>query len=356
MSDTIDKSILTEATNKMEGKIPDGYMTIKMSTKGRVGAPAEFHIKDLTVEDLVGLSLADNEDVQIKTIAKLQSLILEDDVDIKKFSEGEVVETCIKLYGHFYSSVIRGLPYTVKDDDLKAMAKRWGGEDSEDYKSLLRDLANGKWKPTYDIDINSLDYYDIPENFEKNIRVSKKGSDFYCVYSYPRYGDVVILRDYINKIYKEKDKRYARNLETWKYAQDCEQRIRNGENVSYQSIPRLPESELKELKAYQEEKTIFTMKCLRALRLVNFCGKDVEDFPLDEKLKLIEDPRCDYAVFKKVEEYFEKQFKVGVKDTVRIFNPIKECVENTTQTFRVYDILSAIRDQDSDEYDITPES
>ena len=83
--------------------IPPGYIKVNLSTKGYLGAPKEFYIRNMSTEDLLSMALTDDEDLPVKTYKMLQSLIYGDDVDIKDFHEAEVIETLVTLYRTFYS-------------------------------------------------------------------------------------------------------------------------------------------------------------------------------------------------------------------------------------------------------------
>jgi len=56
------------AREEFDSKIamPEGYVEVVLSTRGRIGAPAKFYIRNFSPEDLMSLGLADKEDVPLK--------------------------------------------------------------------------------------------------------------------------------------------------------------------------------------------------------------------------------------------------------------------------------------------------
>ena len=82
------KTLDEQATEIAEQpKVPVGYMTMELSTKGKFGAPKVFHIRNFKTEDLVGLAIEDEDKMQEAAADMLQDLIFEKDVDVKKFHQ-----------------------------------------------------------------------------------------------------------------------------------------------------------------------------------------------------------------------------------------------------------------------------
>lgn len=332
-----------------ESKIPAGYLKIELSTKGLLGAPKKFHIRNLSTEDLLSMALTDDEDLPIKTYEMLQSLIYEEDVDLKKFHEAEVIETLVELYKSYYSPTMSNLDYRISEKDWEFIADQCGGRDTEAFRSREREYKNGNWKPKININLMTLKKYNVDENLKKQVKCTKKDG-FTCTYSYPQYGDVIILREFIKRAFKEQDKQFESLERTYRYRLDAEKRIRDGENINYASLPTIPKTEMEKLKKYQEEKSIFVMVAVRALHLIEIDGKDISNEPIEKKMEYAKDPRLDYTTFTKISEYFEN-LEVGFEKKVETYHPIKGVVDKVDWTFRLYDILQAIRDNGSDDVD-----
>ena len=330
--------------------IPPGYIKVNLSTKGYLGAPKEFYIRNMSTEDLLSMALTDDEDLPVKTYQMLQSLIYGDDVDIKDFHEAEVIETLVTLYRTFYSPYMKNLDYRLSEKDWDFIANQCGGRSTEDFRSRERSYKNGEWKPKIDINLETLKTYPVDNNLKTKVKCKKKDG-FTCTYSFPRYGDVIVLREFLKKLFKEKDKQFESLERTYRYRIDAEKRIRDGENINYQSLPTIPKAELDKLKAYQEEKSIFVMVAVRALHLIEFDGEDLSNTPLEKKMEYARDPRLDYTTFTKISDYFNSM-NVGLEKRVEVYNPVTGGVEKVDWTFRLYDILQAIRDNGSDEVNL----
>lgn len=333
---------LQAETKNLKEEIPNGYIVIELSTRGKYGAPSRFHVRNFDTTDLINLALSDDADLPIKVSKMLDDLILEKGVSVRDFHEKEVVETLIKLYRNFYSGIMRDVTYRPNEDDMDFIAKTSGGKDSDEYRGKKRALETGAWKPKFDIDLDKISYYETPDEV-KTKAIIRKPDGFSCVFSFPRYGDVVVLREFIDNIFREDNKKFASLVEVLKYRKESEERIRNGENISYSSLPNIPEAERKRLKDYELEKSIFTLNAIKALHLVEFEGKDVTGLPLEQRIELAKSPRLDYTTFNQVSAAFEKM-KLGAKEEITIYNPIQQKVMKRDFSFQVFDVLQAVRD------------
>ena len=340
---------LSEIEN--ESTIPEGYIEVKLSTKGKYGAPEVFHVRDLSVEDVMDMSISDVEDLPIKVCNKLQNIIYEN-VDVKQFFEQEVIETLLILYRKYYSKFME-FEYTPTKKDYDFIAEINGGKDSEGYKKIVEAIKTKEYNPKLKINLDNLETYKVDENnIKKEIRVTKKNSNFSVVFTAPRYGDVCVITEFIQKFYKEQDKRWETIAQIVKMREEAEEQLKNGEfdGNAFRKLPNIPKSELDAYNEYRNEKILFSMKCVRAARLAEVNGQDIRNLSLTDKIKYSEDARLDYIMFKKVEEYFSK-LEIGVKPTIKAENPVTGGVENIDVNFRVYEILAAFRDSDSDEYE-----
>lgn len=330
-----------------ESNVPAGYITIELSTKGYLYAPKRFHVKNFTAEDLLDLSFVDDEQLPRRIIGMFDKLILEDNVTIADFHEAEVTEFLVQFFSSFYSPILKDQDYILDDKDWKFLADRHGGEESADYKKYKADIESKRWTPKFSIDLRTLKSYDIDENFKYTAKV-KKASGFTCKYSLPRYGDVVKLQNYVEKIFKEKDKQFEAVARMIKFRQEAEEKIMNGDTkININSIPTVPKAEVEKFNEYQKEKTVFIMIATRALHLEEYKGVDVRGLSLDEKFKLAQDPELDYPTFKAISDKF-KDIKVGLVKEVNILDPIMNQYRDYEYTFQLNDLFQAIRNADVD--------
>jgi len=337
------KRIRAENTARKED-IPNGYISIELSTKGALGAPRIFHVRNFSTGDLLNLALTDDSELPMKVSDMLDNLILEKDVSIKDFHEKEVIETLITIYKVFYTSIMKDVEYQVSKDDWDFLEARLG-KDSPEYNQKFMEYQQRRWIPRTNIEMEKIEYYEIDENIKTKVHIKKP--DFDAVFSYPKYGDVVLLRDFIEKVYKEDDKRYASILEIVKYRRDVEERIRRGENIDLRRIPNITKDDEKRIKEYELDKAQFMVDAVKGLRLVELNGVDLSKTPLEDRIELGKDARFDFTIYKKVNEYFEKM-QIGAKEEIPVYNPVQGKVMLRNYSFRIFDFLQALKDTECD--------
>ena len=338
---------LKQAREEYEDRVscPEGYIEVRLSTRGKIGAPEKFHIRNFSAEDLMNLGLADQENVPIKLLETIQSLIFEKDVDVGRFHEKEVIELLLLLYETFYTEVFPNQEWIPTEEDIIFLKNKHGG-DTDEFRSVKRALDNKQWKPTFDINIKEdLGYHEINPDIKINARIDREfaGKKFSAVFALPRFGDFMPLKYFIESIYKDKDKQFARIGEMIKFRKDMEEKLQRGENVDISKIPNVPKAEMDKYKEYETEKSLFSIRASIALYLQEFNGENVSKMPLEKKIELAGDPRLDYSTFKMVQDHFNK-LEFGLKEEITVYNPIQEKIVNRKYTFQLLDLLTAIRD------------
>jgi hypothetical protein len=295
------------------------------------------------------LGLTDQTDVPIKLIKILDSLIWNPKKDaalsVKNFHEKEVIELLLLLYETFYTTVFANQEWIPTEENWEFLKERHGGSDSEEFRRVERSLKNKEWKPVFDIDISRLEYYEVPDDFKTRARINRKydGKEFTAVFSLPKFGDFITLKYFIDSVYKEEDKKFARISEAYKFRKDAEEKLLKGENINMASIPTVPKIELDKFKEYEADKTLFALTASKALYLYEIDGKDVSNLPLKEKLTFAKDARLDYSTFKMVQDKFN-ELQFGLKEEITVRDPIMETVVKRKYTFQLIDLLKAIRD------------
>lgn len=328
-------------------KAPPGYVNIKLSTRGKVGAPESFWIRDFIPEDLATMATTPENDMPIKVVEILDSMIWNPDpnniISVKYFHEKEVIETLLDLYEIFYTTIFPDQTWTPTEEDIEYLAKQYGGKNSDAFRTQIRALENGDWKPKFDLDISKLEYFEIPDDFKTSVRVKKNiaGENINIKFSLPKYGDFITLKFFIDEMYRKEDNRFRRIGEIIKFREDAKERIRNGENVNLAGIPDVPQSEYDDYKKYEEEKVAFTMTATKALYIEEFQGVSLAGKTLAEKMEIARDPRITYSLFQQAQTLFDK-LNFGYKEEITVFDPIQQKVVNRNYTFQLSDLLQAI--------------
>lgn len=357
---------LQQAREALENVVnaPDGYVEIQLSTRGKVsGAPAKFYIRNFSPEDLMKMGTANDNDMPLKIIEILDSMIWNapgtpDDkkITVKEFTLKEVIETLLDVYETFYTKVFADQTWIPTEEDYEFLKQRYGGVDSDAYRDRVRALENGEWKPKFDLDISSLKYYDVPDDFKSHVRVTRKfnGKDFTIKFRLPRYGDFVTLKFFIDEVYRKEDQRWAQVAEIIKNRDDALEAMKKGENINWRSVPNVTDTDRKNFEAYQNEKTQFAMTATKALYITEFDGKDVSQAPLEEKIALARDPRVDYTSFQQAQKLFDS-LKYGYVEEITVYDPIQEKIVTRNYTFQLTDLLQAISNPGDIEADISLE-
>jgi hypothetical protein len=340
-----EQELLEKARQEFNTKLnaPDGYIECRLSTQGKIGAPAVFHIKNFSVSDVMDLNLTDQNERIIKLIKLLQGLIYEKDVDIKKFHEKEVIELLLLMYECFYTDVFANQTWVPTDEDWEFLAEESGGKDTDEFRRKKRALDTGMWKPVFDINISKdIKYHEIDNGIKVNAQVTKNynGKKFTATFALPRFGDVVALKSFVETMFKEQDKKFARITEIVKFRKDAEERLRKGENVNLDQIPTVPKAEEDKLREYETEKSLFIFRATVAIYLIEFDGEDVSNVPLEKRLPLAQDPRIDFSTFQAVNEHFEK-LQFGMKEDITVYDPIMNKVVTRSYPFRLDTLLAA---------------
>jgi hypothetical protein len=348
--DELEPIINHAKTIEKNDKIPNGYITVELSSHGMLGAPAQFHMRNFLTEDLMGLALADDEDLPFKVASMLQDLIYEpvEECDIRDFHEKEVIEMLLILYRTCYQTKLTDQDWTLTDKDKEFIAMQCGGKDSDEYNKRMRALDDKSWAPKFDIDLNAIKFYELNDSFKSDAKV-KKANGFTCTYTFPRYGDVIMLRKFLLETpeFKEGEKQFAAIRDNVKFRQDAEERWRNGEKIPLDRIPKIPEAEMKKFHEYENKKALFATRAVRALHLKEIEGRNILDLPLTERMELADNPELDHTTFAQVSKAYESM-KVGPVEKVSAIDPITHEVVDVDYSFRLFNILQAIRDNKSD--------
>ena len=327
-------------------EIPAGYISVELSTEGEYYAPKVFHMRNFNTEDILNLAIADDSEVIVRTANMMDDLIWEKDVSVKDFTDKEVTETVFTLYKTFYNPIMKGQEYTPTEQDMEFLAKQNGGRESAEFKQIERDLKTGKWKPTFDIDLNSVVPYKKPAKATKTATVTKPNG-FSCKYAMPRYGDTVVLKNYVEEFWADEDRKFEPITQMLKDAEDMKRRFREGENINLLSIPKPTKEDMKRYNDYVMRRNAFSMTALRALHLIEYRGQDVSGLSLDEKYTMAQDPELDLPTFKKINEAFSN-VKIGLPDKIKVISPITNMEEEYEYSFRLPVILQAMGNNESD--------
>lgn len=316
--------------------VPPGYIEVALSTKGRVGAPAIVHVRNFTVGELLELSLTTDTDLPRRLITTLNKAIYED-TDVANWHESEIEELLIYIYAEFYKSTLDSVEFPLLEEDYEFVKN---GPDGE---QRCEDLRKHRWVPRTSITLlRDIDPYEIPDDYSPEITIKNKKTGFYVTFSYVKYGDRLLVKNWLDKIYRDEEKQFDALVET----------LKHNSSVT-DPAKRLPVDPV-EKEAYSDfvAKKLGTLtEVSRLISVVNYNGQDVSKMDIDEKYKLLsQDARIDYGMIAKLAARQDKQ-PFGLKPFIHMVNPLtnEPCVRRFS--FRILSILQAMQLSGSDEYD-----
>jgi hypothetical protein len=345
------KKKMEQARAEIDERIntPEGYIEYKPSTRGKIGAPEVMFIRNFSPEDLIFLALAHREDIPIKLIKVLDTLIWNPNNDsklsVKNWHEKEVVELLLEIYEKFYTTIFANQKWVLTDENWEHMAKAHGGKNSDEYRLLQISYKNGNWKPVFDIDLTKINYYEVPDDVKIQAHIEKElpdGKKFTATFSLPRFGDSVTLKYFMDLIYKDQDAKFARIDEIIKIKNEILSKVKKGEFIDITRLPAIPKDDLQLYNEYKDEKTMFAITASKAMYITEFDGQDVSNLPLEKKIEFARDPRLDAATFKMVQAKFN-ELKFGIKEELTVIDPIMNKVISRKHSFRIPHVLTAIR-------------
>lgn len=321
-------------------------MEVKLSTKGKYGAPAAFHCRSFDTKDLMNLAIVKQEELPVQLINVLQSMIEEPKIKIAKFLEPEVKELLVKNCCEYITHHLEGFPYTPSEADLKWLLHNEYSDNEEDeqYQALLRKLDKGDTPYKINLDLDQLVPYEVTELNEIKVLTAKKG-DFVAKFRLPLYGDVLDLTSYVNAVFANEDKMYAKAMDVLSYRQNCKDQISQGVGIAYGSLPSLTAEQEKEVYDYQRRKTALIIQASIAQTLVEVNGEDVSQCLLATRIEKAKDPHFTHAFLSSVSEAFSK-LPIGLKPEVIMTNPVTGKKDDTLylSQFQVITLIQMMRD------------
>jgi len=342
---------LTEVKNenKITSVVPPGYVAIELSTKGKLGAPRLFHIRNFRTTDLVSLSLTSQPDLPEIVANILDDMIFEEDVSVRDWHENEVIEFLVRLFMIFFSPSLEEVEFYPTEEDWDFLKESVG---IDKFNSMKEDYEAAKWVPRTTIDLSRIETYDLDDTFSSTLKIKSNKTNLKASFTFPKFGDILIVKKFLRQYYEKEDKQFASITRTLTYQKEMEDSLKKGGDVSISKIPQVPQAELIKFTEYEMEKALTAVELMRGLHFLEFDGKNYKNASLEEKLEVAKDPRVDLNLSMKVEDYF-KNLNFGINDKKIVMqNPItKESCERR-YSFRLVDILQAIRSFKNNEYDI----
>ena len=339
----------TEKAVKAASEVPAGYVEIRLSTKGRVGAPEIFHIRNFKVSDIITLSMSSRIELPARLIKILNEMIWED-VDVSKWHEKEVEELMVMIFLTFYKGVLTDMPFLADEYDFEYLEKQQGG------KEKAEALRKGEWVPRVDINIaKDVDTYDVPDDYSPIVTITNKKTGFKVVFDYIKYGDQIVIRNWLDSYFAEDEARFAKIKKQIDINNDLSRQFLDDPTALDRYI-EVDKDEENEYKEYLIRRTQVITDVANIVSIIEIDGEDISNLSVGEKYERFGgDARIDYGLISRLSKVQAKT-PIGIRNEVKMNDPITGEVVKRPFSFRIPLIIQALQlsgDDDNDDcYDV----
>lgn len=335
-----------EKTQRTLYQVPAGYVEMQLSTLGKVGAPAVFHIRNFKIGDLAALSLTNDDQLPARVISVLNDMIYEP-VDVGKWHEKEIEELMVRLFMTFFKTQLTEIPFPLTPEDLNQIAQKPDG------LKELEAIKSGAYVPRTDIDLQTgVELYELDDNFQSQVKITNKKTGFYVIFDFVHYEDQLTIKRWLDSYYAAEEVKFTRIKAIRDHNADLNSQLAEHPERASELIPVDPaENEAYELYLSRKLQTLAEM--IRVISIINVNGEDVSGMSAADKYeRFVNDPRIDFGMLAKLSKRQEKM-KFGIKPDVAMRNPLTPGQEVVKRpfSFRLFTILQAIQLSGPDNYD-----
>jgi hypothetical protein len=312
---------------KEEVKIPYGYISLDLSTKGKFDCPATIHVKDLTTNDLLEITSA-SEDYEIESTLKVLNNVIYEDVEVEKLLDQEVVEIFLNIYANFYSDVLENYSFPITDLDIDYL--------QTNKPELVEALVESGKGITIDIPISSIETNDIDSSFEEPINIHSKKTDETFSFRLSRISDAIYVKQFVKQqLGKERE-------EITKIKSKIEKH-------NFLSSYKVTDEERKKVADFERKEAFLTIEVMQACLITKYNNEDITDFTT--KLDIAK--KVKPMVWTKLANYMEKlNFGVSPEVTIKE-SPIDGKPTTRRFQFRPLEVLQNYGLSDSDDLDLS---
>ena len=108
-----DEKTKTEIKTRVRpDRIPSGYISINLSSNGKLGVPKKIHVRNYNGQDALDLSMVTDEDV-FDTLVKILSDMIYEDIDTDLLHEEDFQEIMLNVFFNFFNLVFNILSQTI---------------------------------------------------------------------------------------------------------------------------------------------------------------------------------------------------------------------------------------------------
>lgn len=330
-----------EVEVKTAMEIPAGYLEVRLSTQGKVGAPAVIHVRNFKVSDIVTLAMSSDNEIASRLANVLNTMVFED-VNVSTWHEKEVEELMVYIFKTFYKSTLDEVDLPLSKEDYEELAK-----DPE----KLEEVKSHKWVPKTSININrDVETYDIPKDFKSKVTIKNKKTGFYCTFDYIHYGDQIVIQRWLDSYFAEEEARFKPLKNQIQFNANLIKGAEKDPEILNRIIKYDPEEE-KDYNEYLVERLKVLSEIAKIISITDYNGLDISKLSVGEKYDLLKDEaRIDYGMISKLNNK-QLKMKFGIKSEVSMYDPILGEVVKRPFSFRLATILQAMQLSGLDDYD-----
>ena len=239
--------------------IPLGYIPIELSTNGRLGVPKVVYCRNFSTADLVELSMFNDNILPERVIAVLSSLIYGKS-NVGEWPDKCIIELLVRIYVNYFTPILTSRDFPWDDSDIA-----WLKEHK--LETQAKDLEEGKWIPKVDVDLRNVKIRGLDDEVKNFVIIKKKNRDGSPILdakfiSYPKFGDVLILRKAVADKFAEEDRQFARLTQL---IEARDRYLNEGKDVA--ALTPISDSDYIKWQIHQAKRAVYMTRATRALSL-----------------------------------------------------------------------------------------
>lgn len=305
--------------------IPPNYIPVKLSSLGKLNAPAIIHVKNYDFEHALDSSLTTDDNILETTVHILKGIIYEN-FDPLYFHIEEIKEILLNIYANFWSKKLREYNYPYEDDELN----------DKDCKPEIKEriLKDKKFTPLVDIEIKNIETKVIDDEFKEPFFINDDELDKRYYFRLSRVYDIIKAKELSDEKFIKEKQQFS----------DVDKMVKEGIDIETQLEPERYKSYVK----YIKDKTKFLSKVMQACFLVKVKGENLDT--LEKKMKYV--TSIPLPVWIKYDEIDVKYKQFGIDPNVKVISPLtgKEVVRRFQ--FRYVDFITSLELQDNSRYSV----
>ncbi len=288
-----------------QNKPPNNYLPVKLSSIGKLNAPAIIYVRNYTGEDILDMSMI-TEDNALDTIVKVLNNMVFGGFDCSYLHQKEIEEILLNILINFWNSQI-DCTYPYTEEEL----------DTCPDKEKVKRIRKGDESLNITLTVDNLKTTSLLKEFEEPINITLQNETVQFVL--PRVRNILIAKDYVEKKYAQEDSQY----ETDDQSSEREEylRNRNKDFLLVQQAQLLRKHNSKVLNTLDEQ-----IKCFKELS-INF--------------------------WKAYNQTVEEKLDFGVNHDIEVVSPLTDKKITRRFQFRFLDFVPSLDSQDISEYTVT---